>query len=51
MHRIDWFIVDCPSFADFRLRVRALSKKEKGDVTERLAQVYLQTAPLNIEPR
>jgi superfamily II DNA or RNA helicase len=45
MHRIDRFIVDCPSFEDFRLRVRALSKKEKGDVTERLAQVYLQTAP------
>ena len=35
MHRIDRFIVDCPSFEDFRLRVRALSKKEKGDVTER----------------
>ena len=42
---IDRFIVDCPSFEDFRQRIAPLSNKDKGDITERLAQVYLQTAP------
>jgi superfamily II DNA or RNA helicase len=45
MHPIDSFIVDCPSFEDFRQRMAPLSNKEKGDIAERLAQVYLKTAP------
>lgn len=45
MNRIDRFIVDCPSFEDFRQRIAPLSNKDKGDITERLAQIYLQTAP------
>jgi predicted helicase len=45
MNRVDAFIVDCPTFEDFRQRMAPLSNKEKGDFTERLAQVYLQTEP------
>ena len=46
MNRIDRFIVDCPSFEEFRMRTSALPlPKDKGDVFERLTQVYLQTTP------
>jgi superfamily II DNA or RNA helicase len=46
MNRIDNFIVDCPSFEDFRKRTSALPiPKDRGDAFERLAQVYLQTEP------
>jgi predicted helicase len=45
MNRIDRFIVDCPSWAEFRARIAPLTKKEKGDLFERVMQVYLQTEP------
>ena len=43
MNRVDRFIVDCPSWAEFRARIAPLTKKEKGDLFERVMQVYLQT--------
>ena len=43
MNRIDRFIVDCPSFEEFRKRTSALP--DRGGVFERLTQVYLQTGP------
>lgn len=46
MNRLDSFIVNCPSFESFRQRVSNLSNRDKGDVTERLAQIYLETAPV-----
>jgi len=45
MNRIDRFIVNYPSFEEFRQRMAALSDKDKGDILERLTQVYLQTTP------
>jgi superfamily II DNA or RNA helicase len=47
MNYIDRFIVKSSSFEDFRKRLRgaALSTTEKGDILERLTQVYLQTTP------
>jgi predicted helicase len=45
MNRADRFIVNCLSFEEFRQRMAALSDKDKGDILERLTQVYLQTTP------
>jgi predicted helicase len=46
MNWMDRFIVNCPSFEEFRKRASALPvAKDRGDVFERLTQVYLQTAP------
>jgi predicted helicase len=46
MNRIDRFIVDCPSFEEFRKRTSALPlPKDRGDAFERLTQIYLRTAP------
>src|SRR5262245_28955244 len=41
----DRLIGSCSSWADFRVAAASLSKKQKGDVFERLTQLYLQTAP------
>jgi predicted helicase len=41
----DQLIGTCSSWEDFRLAVAALSKKRKGDVFERLVQLYLVTKP------
>jgi predicted helicase len=45
MNRVDRLIASCPSFEDFWLRTRHLSKAEMGRAFERLVQLYLQTAP------
>ena len=41
----DCLIGDCASWADFWLAAVPLSKKQKGDVFERLVQLYLLTKP------
>ena len=41
----DRLIGRCSSWADFCLAVAPLSKKQKGDVFERLVQLYLLTKP------
>jgi len=44
--RQDRFIASCASWSDFYARMPTLkTKKEMGDVFERLTQLYLQTAP------
>jgi hypothetical protein len=41
----DRLIGSCNSWNDFRLAIAPLSKKQKGDVFERLVQLYLLTKP------
>jgi predicted helicase len=41
----DRLIGSCSSWADFCLAIAPLSKKRKGDVFERLVQLYLLTKP------
>jgi superfamily II DNA or RNA helicase len=41
----DRFIGSCNSWADFWLAAASLSEKQKGDVFERLVQLYLLTKP------
>ena len=44
--RIDTLIADCASWAEFReLASRQKIPKDKGDLFERLTQIYLQTHP------
>jgi len=44
--RPDRFIASCASWSEFWEGTKGLSsKKEKGDVFERLTQLYLQTVP------
>ena len=44
--RIDTLIADCASWAEFReLAGRQKIPKDKGDLFERLTQIYLQTHP------
>ena len=45
MNRIDRFILDCPSWREFRARIEPLTQKEKGDLFERVTQLYLKTEP------
>ena len=45
MNRIDRFILDCPSWMEFRARIEPLTQKEKGDLFERVTQLYLKTEP------
>jgi superfamily II DNA or RNA helicase len=45
MNRIDRFILDCPSWKEFRARIEPLTQKEKGDLFERVAQLHLKTEP------
>ena len=45
MNRIDRFILDCPSWMEFRARIEPLTQKEKGDLFERATQLYLKTEP------
>jgi predicted helicase len=41
----DSFLESCRSWSDFWDRARALSRAEKGNVFERLTQLYLKAAP------
>jgi predicted helicase len=46
MFRPDRFIAACASWSEFWEATKSLSsKKEKGDVFERLTQLYFQTVP------
>jgi superfamily II DNA or RNA helicase len=45
MNRIDRFILDCSSWMEFRARIEPLTQKEKGDLFERVTQLYLKTEP------
>ena len=43
--RIDTLIADCASWTDFRDLASRQKNKDKGDLFERLTQIYLQTHP------
>jgi len=45
MNRIDRFILACPSWMEFRALIEPLTQKEKGDLFERVTQLYLKTEP------
>lgn len=45
MNRVDRFIVESSSWATFHAAASLLTNKEKGDLFERVAQLYLETTP------